>query len=200
MREFEQMTLFGLFVRKVIVPNLEVEESDLRAHMQEHIDEYTYPAMIRLESLSYASRDDARSALEKLRRGADLAWVREHVPGRLPPSEQDPVSRLRGNLVALSTLPPAIRAALAEVRSDEFRFAEKPDGPYYVLAVREMVPERTRPFEEIRSELREAVFARKRLEAVRSYLSEIREVSEVQVLAEGEALRRAILDQTGAVQ
>jgi peptidyl-prolyl cis-trans isomerase C len=198
MGEFEDGLLFSAFVAKVIEPDLKTDEAELRAYMQAHIDEYTYPGMYRLESLAFGDRADAQEALAKLRRGADLSWVRSNTPGQLPAGTDDSLLNLRGNLVVSAAIPDDVLALISGAEKGEYRFLEEPDGPYYVIFIRDIMPDSTRPFDDAKQDLAKAVYIEKREQAVADYASQLREASEIEIYAEGEALTQAILSDAGA--
>lgn len=198
MREYEDALIFGAFVRKVIEPDISIGDEELRAYLASHAEEYTLPAMVRLESTAFAREEDGRAALEKLERGADLAWIRSNAPGQLSPAEDPELMVFRNALIMSSALSPSVREAIAGAKAGDYRSLKMPEGPFYILYVRELRPERPKPFEEVRDDLRARLYNEKRQAAVDEYAGKLRELSEIEVYAEGESLRRAVLGEAGA--
>lgn len=193
MQEIGDGLLFAMFLDRVVDPEIEVTQADLDAYVEEHAREFTFPAMTRLEGLTFASRDAAQSALEKLRGGTDLAWLETNSAGQVPSSENDTLSALRGRLVMVPALPQRLRDAVEATEAGGYALVEGEGDVFHVVAVRDKVPERVRTPDEIRGEIEPRILARKRQQAVETYAARLREASEVKVLAEGPALREAIL-------
>ena len=82
LREREEGLVFGMFVKKVIAPDIRVDEEELKERHRERASEFMSPAMARLEALAFVNSADAEAALDKLRRGADFEWTRTHAPGQ----------------------------------------------------------------------------------------------------------------------
>jgi hypothetical protein len=193
MTGYEDSLLFGLFVRKVLESGLTVEDEELRAYLEAHAREYSSPAMVRLESAVFAGEAAGRAALEKLERGSEFGWVRSNAPDQLSPGEDDSLLVFRGAPLMVSTLPGEVRRAIEGAESGEYRTLHDPSGPFYVLLVREMIPSRPRPLEEVREDVAARLYGEKRQRALDEYAAKLREYSEVEVLLGGEDLRAAVL-------
>jgi len=70
-----------MFLTKVVFPDVKVTEEDLKAYYEGHKNEYQFPEMMKMTSLAFGKKSDAESALAKLKKGADLAWVRSNAEG-----------------------------------------------------------------------------------------------------------------------
>lgn len=185
--------LFSAFLERAVDSTLKADEPELRRYLAEHVDEFSTPEMVRLESVAFSRREDAEVALDKLHHGADFEWLRSNAAGRMPPAEVPDPLRFDGKLPIVTTaLPDALGQALAGVRPGDVRFYAAEGGTSLVLLVRDVVPAQPQPFETARGTLRKRVLARKRQEAFDAWIAELREASEVEVYGSGETMLRAL--------
>jgi parvulin-like peptidyl-prolyl isomerase len=189
---FENRVLFGTFVQKAIDPDLKIDEADLSAYLEAHGEDYLSPGMVRLESLVFEGRAAAESALELLRRGSAMSWVRDNAEGRLDPEGDETLFRFPRKLVVLEGLPDGVREAVGSARPGEYRLFAEPDGPGYVIRVAERVDPQPLPLDRVRADIRERVVMEKRRAAVDDWAAKLREVSEIEVFATGDALREVL--------
>jgi len=194
---YENEMLFGIFVEKVIKPDIEITESELKEYMDEHIDEYMLPGMIQLEALVFSDNESGGGALAKLRDGADLQWMRDNAEGRLEPDAGGELLSFPESLVMTSFLPAGVRDAVDGAARGEYRSYEPPDGAYYVLFVREAVPSRAKEYVSLRKELAEKVFAQKTRNAVDDWAAKLREASDVRLLVTDQQLSGLMDPETG---
>ncbi len=190
--EDRRATLFGEFIRKVIEPGIRFDAADLKRYMEEHIGEYTFPEMMRIERIAFSRKKDAEKAAEKLRNGSDFQWIRANAEGRVDPGgTKDLLSFGEGPMVT-GGLPKEIQKAVAGAVGGEYRVYSLPGGISYVLYVREVIPPAPRPFESVREQVAKSLFERKRLEALKEYVRQLRGASDVKVFAAEKALRQIV--------
>lgn len=196
LRAGEDGILFSTFVSKVIDPKVKISDDELHAYLAGHQDEYSTPEMMGIESLAFGNRQDAQSALDKLRQGADLKWMRANAAGQIEPEAIDPEWRFNGTLLPVPGLPDAVREAVAGAAGGDYRFCEQPGGDVFlVLWITRQFPSRPQEYEDIRKQLAVRVFAQKRQQALEEWMGKLREASEVQVYVDaGDMLEMLGLD------
>lgn len=188
MREFSEGVLFGTFVQKVIRPEVKIEEAELKSYLATHARDFTTPEMVRLEALSFVECRDAEEAIVKLRKGADLQWMRANADGQADPTALEDPNPFAGGLLVLSDLPDDLRAALAGARSGDYRLYAQSGGPCHAVLVREQIPAKPQPLEAVRDEVAVALFNQKSQKAVDDWAAKLRAASEVKVFANPDAL------------
>ncbi len=188
LRRQEEGLIFGSFVSKVINPKVKLEEAELEAFYAEHRSEFENPTMMRLESIAFTGRDDAQAALERLRRGSDFDWVRDHARGLAAADSLDQSWAFAGQLLALPTLPGEVQDALAGAGADDFRLCTQPDGPTHVLRVLEIFASAPKPYEEVRNQIAGQLFVTKRQAVLDQWTGELMNASEVEILVGGDEL------------
>jgi parvulin-like peptidyl-prolyl isomerase len=179
MRDINNTLLFGMFIKKVVAPDIIVHDEDLQAYFRDHKKEYTFPEMMKLSVLTFGKKRDAGAALTKLKRGDDFNWVRANADGLV--ATDDEGMQLDGRVLATSSMPKEVRAAVAGAREGDFRLSPGPNGSYYVLSIQEVIPPRLQAFEEVKKEIQNKVLEVKMNEAVKDWFSKLRAASEIKV-------------------
>ncbi len=179
-KEYENSIVFGAFINKAVVPDVKLREEEVKAYYDEHIGKYTYPEMMKINSLVFGMRKDAEDAIEKLRKGTDFRWLSDNAEGQVDRNAQG-VINFEGNLVMTKDFPEGVQKAVSGARAGDFRFYESPDGRFYVLAIQEVVPARPQPYEEARKDASQKVFEEKLGKAVEEYADKLRAVSDVKI-------------------
>lgn len=187
-RRQEEGLIFGTFVNKVINPKVQLEEPELEAFYSEHRSEFENPTMMRLDNIAFEERAAAEAALERLRRGSDFGWVRDHSRGAAGADVLEKGWVFGGQLLALPTLPSEVQDALAGAAAGDFRFCAQPEGPFHVLRVLEIFASTPKPYEEVKREIAGRVFSRKRQAVLERWTGELMKASEVEFLVDGDEL------------
>lgn len=179
LREFKNNYLFGMFLDKVVVPDVKVNEEDLHAYFQDHRQEYRDPEMMKIVGLAFGTKRDAGAALAKLKKGADINWVRANAEGLEDMSGEG--LPFDGRVFTTKSLPKDIREAVAGARRGDLRLYPAPDGHFYVFAILETVPSRQQAFEEVKQEIQKKAFESKLNKALEDWFSKLRAASEIKV-------------------
>jgi len=180
--------LFAQFIAKAVNPGIKLDEDELKRYYADHAADYSSPAMMRIDGFAFARRKDAEEALERLRQGADLKWIRENA-GELATTQAFPdMLQFDGSLLAVPTMPDGVQKALAGAAEGDDRFYAATGGPYYILHVREVFAPQPRPYDSVRKEIGEKLVERKQEAALEEWGEKLRAASDVEVYATGSAL------------
>jgi len=158
-RAFEEGLLFTAFLKKVILPDVKIDEAEIRAWYDGHKDDYSSPAMLRLESIAFGNRADAEDARKKAASGADFGWLRKNASGRSPAA--DDVMQLNGGVFLVDQVDPGLAKILTNPAEGDARLFAAPGGPVYVVLIREVIPNKTQPYADVRSDAGQAVINEK---------------------------------------
>jgi hypothetical protein len=180
LKDFNNSTLFGLFVEKVVTPKVIVMESDLQAYFQAHKGEYMYPEMIKISALVFKNKRDAESALKALKKGADFNWMRANVSGLMEIADDDPLF-LNGRVLSMKAVPEDMRTALAGAHKGNFRLYGDAGSRFCVLSVEDVIPAYQQPYEEVRELISEKVLNEKFTKAMEVWFFKLREAGVVKV-------------------
>jgi hypothetical protein len=172
MEEHRKSILFGLFVAKVIAPDVKVTPEEIQAHFDRNRAEFTDPEFYRLQSLGFVNAQHARSALGKLKAGTDLRWMGANAAGLAP----EEVRRLGsdGSLVMATSLPPELRTAIGGARVGEYRQYASKEGVHYVVRIAEHVPPKPRRLEDVRGGIEKELVAQNLSRALEEWMGKAR--------------------------
>ncbi len=189
MREYEDSLLFGLFVQKALIPDIKVSEEEMKAYYADNVKEFTYPEMMKLDSLVFNRLDDAESSLAKLRQGADFKWMKENAEGQVE-KDAEGILSFRGNSLMVTSLPEGIQKALSGVHSGDFRLYESPEGHAYVFYIRELIPSQARPFEGVQGTIFKNIFNKKLNKSVEEWSAKLKEPADIKIYLADPAMEK----------
>jgi hypothetical protein len=177
-------TLFDVFVRKVVAPDVKISEEEVRVHHREHMDEFSTPRMLRLNGLAFDALPDAESARDKLRRGADFRWVSANTPGQVD-KDAERVLDFNDVLLSVNTFPEGLRQGAEGARRGDLLLYSGPDDNHYVILVTNVFPPKPHPYEEVRAKIAESIFAEKVKDLVADWGLKLREAYEPTIFLQG---------------
>ncbi|MDW7771687.1 MAG: peptidyl-prolyl cis-trans isomerase [Desulfobulbaceae bacterium] len=180
--DFERSTIFNAFMNRVLLPEVKVTEEEIRAYYDEHIDEFSSSPMLRMKSLVFNNRQDAESALDKLRKGADYNWVSANAANMVAPDTEG-VLPLDRNLLSLTALPEDLHEAAEDAKKgDSLVYAPSEGDFFYLLLVEDFFPPESQPYEQARAEAGQKVFNIKVEKVLDEWVSKLKEAYAVQIL------------------
>jgi len=180
MKEYEDSVLFSLFVQRVLFPDVKTNEEDLKAYYNDHAGDYTTPEMMKVSSLVFETGEQAEKALDRLKKGADFNWMKSNTEGQVDSSKTDVLS-FPGTTMVIRNLPEGVRNALSGAKSEEYRLYQSPEGHFYVLYIRDVVPAALQRFEEVRDEIKKKVFNEKLNASVEEWADKLRVTADVKI-------------------
>lgn len=173
--EYERSILFREFMNRVILPDIEITAEEVRGYYDEHVDAYSSPAMLRLESLAFHNRGDAESALDKLRKGADFKWVSANSTGLVPPDTKG-LLPFDEKLLSLTSLPADLQESVGKSQKGDSLLYAAPDSKYfYVLYLEDVFPSEPQPFEEARAAVSRKVYELKSKQLLDDWTGKLKE-------------------------
>ncbi len=178
-RGYRESLVFDAFLQKVIVPDNKMREDEVKGYYSSHSKDYSYPQMIKVRGLAFAKRVSAENAMKKLREGADYGWMAANAEGQADKAAQGLVT-LDGRPVTIDSMPAGMQKALAGSRNGEYRLYASPEGPFYVLAVQQVIAPTARPYDEVREEIAKKLYNEKLKKAVADYAGKLRAQSKVE--------------------
>lgn len=175
--DFEASVLFGAFVEKVARPEVRLNADDVQAYYKEHLAEYTYPEMFKIDAMVFSSAKDAEAAVEKLRKGMDFKWFKSNAEGRLLTA---PKLNFDGSLIVKTQLPEGVQKALTGVKAGEYRRYDE-EREYYVLNILDMVPAREQPLQDVEEDIKKTLYFQKLNKIVEGWAAKLREASDIEI-------------------
>ena len=183
-KQFEDGLLLQEVRRTEVDSKVSVSEPEINERYQQHINEYTDPARVRLREIVVrfdASNEvdqgaKARRLLQEIRQGADFAEVaRMHSESSSREAGGDLGFFEKGELT--DELDTAAFSLEPGTVSDVLRL----DAAFYIIRVDERVEEHVKPLEEVRSDVADAIFQEKMTVQMERYIQQLRERAKVEV-------------------
>jgi hypothetical protein len=178
--EFTSALLFDTFVKKVVAPDVEISEEEARDYYAAHLDEFSSPTMFRMDGLVFHDMSDAKSALKKLRRGADLKWVSANSPGQID-KEKEKTFVFDNALLSLTALPEELQKAAEGARQGDSLFYSSPDDFHHVITIEKVFPAEPKPYGSVRQSIARIIFEEKVEALIEDWSGKLREVYETRI-------------------
>ena len=178
--EYERVLAFNSFIEKAIIPGVTVSEAEVMAAYEKRKALFTSPQMYRLDGLGFGTAKAAQSALDKLKAGTDLEWLRANGEGQL--QEKDNPMQLQGAPISVNAMPKSLAKALTGSQRGDYRLYASDDGKqHYVIRVIEQIAPAVKPYADVRTELAREMEGEKVAAALRDYAVKLRTVQKVEV-------------------
>jgi parvulin-like peptidyl-prolyl cis-trans isomerase-like protein len=177
--EYTNSILFAQFVDKAIAPGIQVTDDSVTKYYEQHKAEFTLPAFYKLDALGFSSVKDAQAALNKLRSGTDLKWLRANADNQI--KEEAAELKLGGTTVSANALPPELRSQLAGAKKGDYRLFTTAGGQSYAISVLEVTPPEVQPLAENRDAIKKRLLAEHAVAAIQEWAAKIRQARPVKV-------------------
>ncbi len=184
-REFKFTTLFGHFIDKVVVPDVQVTDDEMRSYFKDHKGDYTDPEMLKMVSLDFGNKHDAEVALAKLKKGADINWVRANAEGLMAAADAEGGSTTGMLVLTTKDLPDEMARSVAGARAGDVRLSAGPEGRFSVLVIQEVVPARQLPYEEVKNQIWKKVFDAALGRLMVDWFHKLRDAADIRVYLSG---------------
>jgi parvulin-like peptidyl-prolyl isomerase len=182
-KEYRETVVFGTFVENVVRRDVNVTENEGKKYYSEHLKEYTYPAMVRINGLAFKTMEAAQACIDKLRQGVDYKWLKTTADGQLPDDTPN-LMKFAGELVAVTSLPDDLGKVLAGVHSDDYRIFSDSPTHYYALQIKEHIPPQEMPYKEARQTVIGKVYGENLKKVMDDWTNKLRDASVVKIYAD----------------
>lgn len=161
--------------------NVFVSEREIRAHYQEHQDEFGAPEQVRLQQLVFLiqGRDpeelqqQAEAALQELRGGASFDAVASKYTNALPFSDE--------SFIAVSDLNEMLAAAVPELTENRYSDVLRSDFGFQLVRVLERQDKAVSPLDDVRDTIRQRLTSEKSQARMAEYLSGLRKNTTLEI-------------------
>ncbi|WP_242335417.1 peptidyl-prolyl cis-trans isomerase [Anaeromyxobacter sp. SG66] len=177
--EYETSLLFGMFVQRAVVPSVKVTEGELMDYYEKHKAEFSTPAFYRLDALAFRNGKAAQAALDKIKSGTDLKWLKSNAADLVPAEERD--LDFGGTIYSAKGLPEELAKLLAGAKKGEFRLYSSRGGQAYVVQLLDVTPGKEQPYKESRETIGKKVFASSVEKALKEWVAKLRKEHDVKV-------------------
>jgi parvulin-like peptidyl-prolyl isomerase len=178
--EYQNSVLFGVFLEKVIRPGIRLEEKEIKEYYEKHIAEFSSPEMMRINGLIFSKKERAEEAVRKLQEGTDFSWLRANAEGIVEDNAEE-LPKFDGNLVVVGALTADLQKIVSGAKPGDFRIYESPEGYFYVLSLRDVIPPKPQPYEEERGKIAEKVAGGKITKELEEYAAKLKKSYPVRI-------------------
>lgn len=179
-KDYENAVIFGAFLQKAVFPDIKLKEEEIKTYYNDHIGDYNFPEMVKINGLAFAKRDGAEEAVEKLRKGTEFQWLRANAEGQEDKNTKN-LLRFEGRFLITKDLPESVRKVISGAKPGDIRLYASPEGYFYVLFIEDVVPAQPKPFEGERENIAKKVFDEKLKIAVEEWVDKLRAVSDIKI-------------------
>ena len=179
-KENESSVLFDAFMKRVILPDIRVSAEEVKKYYDEHIDKYSSPEMMKINSIVFRNKYDAEAAMAKLKKGADFKWLSANTEGQVEKDAKGLLS-FEGTVIITKGLDKDLLKALSNAAPADIRLYTSPEKYYYVLYIQDVFPSSPTPFEELKDELASTVYKDKINSSIDDWAARLREAYEVKI-------------------
>lgn len=180
LNKYRDSLVLWAFVQKVVAPDIKLTEDELKVYYDENVDSYTSPEMMRIDDLVFNDRRKAEDALDKLKKGTAIKWLRSNATGQVPP-ETPGLLRFNGTILNPENLPPKARKTLRGASLGDYRLHESSEGYFYVTYIQDVFPSKSTPYENVKKEIAEKVYNEKLARAVDDWANQLKEYYKVEI-------------------
>ena len=178
--EFERRLLFDIFMQKVVTPEVRLQEDEIRAYYDAHINDFQTPAMLKIRSLPFYKEQDARNAVDKLSKGSDFKWVSANVEGLVDVQDQN-LLQFDQRILSLTSLPADLQSEAAKAKRGETLIYAEPKNFFYVLYFENLYPPEPRPYEQVRKDILNTVFQERVKQTLDDWVGKLKEAYDTEI-------------------
>jgi len=166
-------TLFGMFIEKVVKPDVTYTTHDLKAYYDEHVSEFKSPETFQLDGIAFKKGEAAQSAIDKLRHGMDYQWLKSNADNQVDKGARG-LLHFEGNALPITSYPADMQKILTGAKTGEYKLYEAPEGLYYVLYVAKAVPAQVQSLEEVKNVVGPIVVGQHQAKLIEDWFKKLR--------------------------
>jgi len=179
-KEYENSMIFEAFLKKVVVPEIQLDQKTLETYYQKHVADFSSPQMMRIKDLVFFKRDDAVAAMQKLNKGTDFAWLSANAHGQVTADTQGLLD-FEGRPLTVSSLPADIQKAVSGANNGDSRLYASPAGHYYLLYVDQIIAPVRQPLSAVKKDIAKQVFDQKVKDSVERWAQQLSKYYSVKI-------------------
>jgi parvulin-like peptidyl-prolyl isomerase len=181
LERYKRAVIFGVFIQKVVVPDIKITEGENKKYYEDHIADYTTPEMVKLYSLGFYKVKDAAATLKKLQQGDDFGWLKSNAPGQI---KEGGDFLFDGDVFTVTGLDEGLKKVLTGTKAGDYRLFSS-GKLSYVINVREEIPPQKQSYLEAREACAKKVYDIKMNQSVQDWTDKLRKAYKVKVYITG---------------
>ena len=179
LRDTERSILAQQVLERELAGNIKITPGDLKIYYEAHKQEYIDPEQARVSHILLKDEEKTGAVLNSLESGADFAVLAKELSLDEKTGKNGgeiDASVLRGGHVpGISSSEDLVKAILSTEAGQFLKEPVKSDRGFHIIKVRERKAERQKPFEEVRSEVYQALRSQKEAEVRERLITGLKE-------------------------
>jgi len=172
-------------VNREVKSGVVLSDEEMRSYYADHLDRFLTPMQYRIRQIfipdspspsGQGAEQTARDVQDQLKKGADFeALVKGYSVG---PEVKD-----NGDLgtVQADHMLPEIRQVIESLKPGEFSGPVKSPAGFHIFRLDEILPPKSRPFEDVKSEIQEHLYQERSAELYERWLKDLRAAAQVEI-------------------
>lgn len=177
-KELEDRLVLAAFLDQHVGQYLKVSDTELQEYYKANLKSFSSPPKVKAKHILLRNEAEAKTVLEKLRKGADFSAMAKEYSIDLPMAlEGGSMGTIEKGGNTLSELQQALFGLLPGELSDivKTRFG------YHILTVEEIIPVSTKSFEEAKPEIKNILIRQKEAQSFEKMASEIEKGADIKI-------------------
>ena len=179
-KQYEDSLVIAKFLQNQLSDQLKESELELMQFYKENIENFKTPEQVEARHILHRTLEEAEDTLSKLKNGEDFAQLAEQysidLPNALKGGEMGRIKR--GDIL------PELEKVLFDLREGQISGVIPTRFGYHILTVDKIIPAKTRPFAQVKDEIRKAVFRQKRDKAFEEMVTKLEKKAHIEIIEE----------------
>ncbi len=172
----KQSMIFGAFVRKVVLPDVKMDQEKVRKYYESHKADYVIPAFYKVDAIGFGTQKAAEAAVAKLRSGTDFKWLNANADGKLAPGTD---TERPAGVISAKAMTPAFAKVMDGAKQGDVRLYAAPGNQFYAVQVFQVTPPTTQPFEEVADAISKQLYGEAVQKSVEDWIAKLRKAHPV---------------------
>lgn len=174
LEDYKDQLLKNAFIKKAIIPKIEVSDKDLEEYYSTHQKEFLKPVRVRLQQITLKTEEEANEVLKNLKEGADFSWA----------AKRKSIDSARENggdtgWLALSEIPESLRGEISKLKKGEMSPVLKFNMLYGIVKLIGKTEDEVEDFAKVKDAVFRSCFNVRFKELFDNYVSQLKKDAEI---------------------
>jgi parvulin-like peptidyl-prolyl isomerase len=176
---YENQLLKNTFIKKVIIPRIEISDETLEDYYSSHQKNFVNPASFRIQQITVKSMDEVREVLNNLQNGADFSWLAKR-------RSVDSAASKGGDAgwVTKAELPAPVSEIIDGFKVGDISPIIKIDSLYRIVRLQGKAEEGVKKFNEVKDAVYKACFNEQLNTLLDKYVNQLKTDTQIKIYDE----------------
>jgi len=170
LKRYEDQLLKNIFIRNLVVPNVKINDENLKEYYSSHTKDFMKPGNYRVQSITVKTEEEAKEIKASLRNGADFSWLAKR-------KSIDNASQKGGDTgwVTLKELPARLHDSIDTMNPGDLTDVIRiNDSAFAIFRLQEVRGAMVEDFENVRETVYKACFNEKAKDILDRYINRLK--------------------------